>query len=137
LEAWTNSRSALLRDRIFYLKTGLDALAGTDKTKDAIPVLRTYYERAAGTQSKLLWTDSTQEFERVDNRGNTYRQPAFDHWYWALSDQRNAMIHETREPAWEHQEPNSIYQGGYFETAERVLRELIQLALDEPTNEER
>lgn len=137
LEAWGNSRNALLRDRIFYLKTGLDALAGTDKTKDAIPILRGYYERAASNRSNLLWTTSPEEYIRVDSRENTYSQPAFDHWYWALSDQRNALIHESHEPAWEHQEPDSIYQGGYFETAERVLRELILLALDELTNEER
>lgn len=137
LEAWRNSRSALIRDRIFYLKTGLDALVGTDKTQRAIPLLRGLYERGAARRTDILWTASTQEFERTDSRGTTYRQPAFDHWYWALSDQRNLLIHESSEPSWQHEEPGSIYAGGYFETAERVLRELILLALNELTTEER
>lgn len=79
LGAWTNSRSALIRDRIFYLKTGLEALVGTDKTQRAIPLIHGLYERGVARRTDLLWTAWTNEFESFDSRGNTYRQSAFDH----------------------------------------------------------
>lgn len=47
------------------------------------------------------------------------------------------MIQESSEPSWQHEDPGSIYAGGYLETPERVLNELILLALDELPTEER
>ena len=52
-----------------------------------------------------------------------------EHWYGALADARNEIIHEgTSGDGWYHQ-PGSAYEGPIIEVADRVTREAILVAL--------
>ncbi|MCO4239419.1 hypothetical protein NG702_18750 [Pseudarthrobacter sp. MDT3-28] len=128
--AWENSPLHTMPDVLVQLKTAIEALSGKTGTAAGIAVLEGIYRSVSGTisASDFLWQESGPSFPREFNKA-TKMYSSFGHWYWYLTDTRNAIVHDTESPVMEHIADGSPFQGNLFRVAERVTRELIKIRL--------
>jgi hypothetical protein len=103
LRSWRNTPSITWEDRVVYVKVATEALSGTDSTEKSAELLEAIFAGAAnqpgeglGTD-RLLWDPSAASRSRswttMSGKAKTAVVSAFAHWYWALADARNALVH--------------------------------------------
>jgi hypothetical protein len=141
VKSWLNSPSIDESDRLVFLKTASEALAGSAwGSVEAARAMRATFEGAADQEGggfgvdKLLWRPGEPTFTRTwtPPRGGKTRQDelsALEHWYMALADARNAVVHAAASPILVYARPGSAYEGPFVEVADRVLREAIAVEL--------
>ena len=138
LKSWKNSASISEVDRIVFLKTALEALTGESSTQTAGPALVTLFSDAATQEgegiglSGLLWSPSESTRTRTWSSGgkvHTQDVSELEHWYGALADARNEIIHEGANSQRSYSEDGSPYVGPIAEVADRVTREAILVAM--------
>jgi hypothetical protein len=136
LKSWQNSPSISWEDRIVFLKTASEGIAQTHKTVDAVGALLRRYETATGQDppgfglGNLLWSPDEARATRIwGNPPRSQDITLFEHWYWALADARNAILHNGSASTLTYDYPGSSYSGALLETGDRVMRELVKLTL--------
>lgn len=131
LRAWENSPLNTMPDVLVHLKTSLEALSGSSKSKDSVKALRDLYAEAALSPggAALLWSEEETLYERTTRWGDTEKYPAFEHWFWNFADTRNNIVHETLDPEMDYTLEGSPFAGNIFRVADRVCRELIRISL--------
>ena len=136
LKSWQNSASISWEDRVVFLKTSSEGIAQTHKTAEAVVALLQRYETSRRQDppglglGNLLWSPDEPRVSR--SWGDPPRSQditQFEHWYWALADVRNAILHSGSAPTLSYEQPGSRYSGPLVETGDRVMRELIKLTL--------
>jgi hypothetical protein len=137
LKSWLNSTSISGSDRVVYLKTAIEALTGESRTRKAGPALRDLFESTADQEGDglgidaLLWTPGERTRSRLwgPDPSQSGEVTELEHWYGALADARNEIIHDgTSGDGW-YRQPGSVYEGPIVEVADRVAREAILVAL--------
>jgi hypothetical protein len=122
-----------------FLKTATEGLTGTDESRESARLLRDRYAtcltqdgEAVGSDD-LLWSQDEPSFVRCWRTGSgkttTATLAAFEHWYMAFADARNAVAHRGRATTLVYAEAGSPYEGPFVDIADRVLRELVTLTL--------
>lgn len=134
-KSWFNSASISESDRIVLLKTASEALTGeTRGSLKAAAGLRGIFEEAVHQEGgglgvdDLLWSPVEPSFVRIWSNKNTALS-AIEHWYMALADARNDVVHALASPTLTYEHPGSPYDGPLVEVADRVLREAIAVEL--------
>lgn len=135
-KAWRNTPSVGWDDRVVLLKTGFEALTGHSRTHEAADALADLYARVVGGDEvgrSLLWSSDdrpTREYFARD--GKTYLCTDQQHWFRSFGDLRNSIIHgDVVTGSFGYDLDGSAYNGHFFDTAERVLRESVKVALSE------
>jgi hypothetical protein len=130
-KSWLNSASISEEDRLVFLKTASEALVGsTGGSRQAAGRLRGVFETARGQEGgghgldALLWSPDEPTFLRGGNAIS-----ALEHWYMALADARNQVVHGEPDAPRTYDEAGSPYAGPFVETGDRVLREAIDVEL--------
>ncbi len=133
-KTWLNSMSIGWEDRIVLLKTAFEALTGFSKTDKAAKALKSILDSTqvqegsgVGTQG-LLWQPNEGTRLRTFEKGNAH-VTEIEHWYGAIADARNEIIHEGSVPSLQYQESGSPYCGPFVEIGDRVLREAIKVEI--------
>lgn len=135
LKSWMNSPSISWEDRVVMSKTATEGIAQTDKNAKAVTRLRKRYAASMSFEpvgvgvDDLLWSPDEGMLTR-QRRGSSIVEEvtAFEHWYWALAEARNDIVHSGSS---EHlyYSAGTAYDGPIVETASRVLRELIKITV--------
>ncbi len=136
-KAWRNTESITYEDRIAFLKTGFEALSGKSTVWGGSKWLRMQYEELLdGDKSEadfdhLLWSNAEEEsFSRTytDKNGNEKegKITPLQHWFCALADARNEIIHKGGVKEISYLEDNA-YKGCLPLIGERLLRESIKI----------
>ncbi|MGH9280668.1 MAG: hypothetical protein ACRD12_21570 [Acidimicrobiales bacterium] len=138
-KSWLNSASITATDRLVFLKTASEALTG--ETRDRVKAakeLTAVFEGALQQEGegfgvdKLLWTPGEPSFQRTWTSGGVTRSdtlPALEHWYMAIADARNDVVHALAAPTLAYEVEGSAYNGPLVEIADRVLREAVAVEL--------
>lgn len=139
VKSWMNSPSISETDRLVFLKTASEALTGeTRRSVDAARALRAVFEDAVGQEGdgvgldQLLWHSDEPTFTRSwirAGRQAEYELSALEHWYMALADARNDVVHAVASPTLVYAQRGSLYEGPLVEVADRVMREAIAVEL--------
>lgn len=142
-KAWVNTTAIDWGDRIVFLKTGFEALLGSEAASSkhkASEALRTLFERAyTGMTSRelegLAWHPTeTAKYRWRDPRWKPTKPKVavtpLQHWFLDFSEQRNQLIHEGKPCSLYYSRRNG-YQGPHFFTASRVLLEAIKTIVGE------
>jgi hypothetical protein len=134
-QAWRNTESIDLRQRIVMLKTGFEALTDTSETWQSAERLDILFQSIPldATQDRfaehLLWHPSeTESMSWSDRSGRVRPCTPLNHWFRSFSACRNDIIHQGRMISSTYDE-STRYQGPYLQIAERVLREAICASL--------
>ncbi|MFN8027350.1 MAG: hypothetical protein U0W40_13630 [Acidimicrobiia bacterium] len=138
LKTWLNSTSVSIEDRIVLLKIASEALTGKDKTHEGGAQLVALFASAGeqpgegiGTDG-LLWQPDERRLKRVwSNRSGEKSHSELtllEHWYGALGDARNKIVHEGGASSLVYEE-DSPYAGPFVEIGDRVIREAITVEL--------
>lgn len=146
--AMQNARAATLQQRIIALKTGFEALAGLERanSRKEAAAIRGLFERATRRHraflpwSGLLWSPLERtDIARIWTEGagrKVRRYTDLEDWYMRFADVRNGIIHEGVISALEYKSPRKTrrsdrhrYDGNFFWTAERLLREGVKACL--------
>jgi hypothetical protein len=143
-KAWRNSPSLAWPDRIVFLKTAFEALTDESSTPKAAAALEGVLAKVADSLGievldlkDFLWSpDEAPRLERTwrDKSGHERKELLTDlqHWFNALGQARNAIIHEgSLSVDLNYEQAGSRYSGPLFHSAERVLRESVRLILSE------
>ena len=137
-KAWRNSPSIGMDERVVFLKTGFEALAGTSDTKKCVACLRKLYEeQLGGIDAKyldnLIWSSNERRrFTRTYTKnGQSLSEVVtdFEHWFWTFCDARNCIIHDGVTPKLTYRARASRYNGSLVNTGERLLRESVKVAM--------
>jgi hypothetical protein len=141
LRSWRNTPSITWDDRLVYVKIATEALAGTESTGSAAEHLEDLFSRAAVQRGEgvgmkdLLWDDAARPVVRhwtaPSGVSKSSDVSAFAHWYWALADARNALVHGEEAPTHDYEVEGSPYNGSLVEVADRVVREAVTVSLGE------
>ena len=111
------------------MKTAFEALLDESDTARAQPLLRRVFEEAEPHQTEALWQLNEPTLVRVV-RERQFEVTLIEHWYGALSDARNAIVHEGRRGAevlvYDKESP---YKAPFVDVGDRVLREAIKAKL--------
>ena len=135
-KAWHNTKTLEYPERLVYLKTAFEALTGTSINWKSACKLREMFEALPHTiacDSKVLvWSPEEKAVHLrtwYDKRGRSQKKHITDleHWFLALGDARNAIIHNGQVPEMMYSESNSAYKGHLFFTAEFLLRVVIKV----------
>jgi hypothetical protein len=140
VKSWLNSPSISETDRLVFLKTASEALTGaTWSSVEAARALRMVFEGALTQEGEgigadqLLWRPEEPTFTRTrtTRAGKPVHEEvsALEHWYMALADARNDVVHAVASPVLGYEQPDSAYEGPLVEVADRVLREAIGVEL--------
>jgi hypothetical protein len=133
-QAWRNTPSIRLEERIIMLKTGYEALFDSSRTWVCARRIRTLYEtQLAGVDDRgardILWSPSERpRFTRIYNN-QTSQLTDIQHWFMMFGDARNSIIHQGAVPKLNYRASKSAYNGNMVLTAERLLRESIKVSL--------
>jgi hypothetical protein len=129
IASWRNTPSLSWESRLVQMKTAFEALLDESDTARALPLLRLLFEEAEPHQTEALWRPNETTLVRVV-RERQFDVTLIEHWYGALSDARNAIIHEGRRGAevlvYDEESP---YEGPFVDVGDRVLREAIKAKL--------
>ena len=129
IASWRNTPSLSWESRLVQMKTAFEALLDESDTARALPLLRRLFEEAEPYQDDPLWQPNEPTKTRVV-RDRVFEVTLIEHWYGALSDARNAIIHEGRRGAevlaYDEESP---YRGPFVDIGDRVLREAIKAKL--------
>ncbi len=139
MKAWANSASISDEDRVIFLKVALEALAGTHWSRDAaehfVVMFALAQEQTGGPigLEDLLWSpaESTITRWRISRSGAEKSEDLtlFEHWFMALADARNEIVHAGSAASLQYAEAGSPYEGPLLEIADRVVREGIKVML--------
>jgi hypothetical protein len=141
-KSWRNTQDLGWDDRIFMLKTAFEALTGDSSAAGGAEALHWIYGEfksrrhpTASSTSELLWspTERRSRIRRWVDRGGRQRSVRLtnlEHWYCSFADARNTIIHEGTIPSLQYIARGSAYEGHYFHTGERLLRETIKILFD-------
>jgi hypothetical protein len=139
LKAWLNTASISDEDRILFFKVALEVLAGTDRSAEAAQYLNLMFgsvmeqDGAPIGVSDLLWSPWEPDLERsrLTRSGRLVKEQLqlFEHWFMALVDARNEIVHSGKASRLDYSEAGSPYSGPLIETADRVMREAIKVEL--------
>lgn len=118
------------------LRTGFEALLGDcDGSDEAAARLRDLFRGLAATDptDHLLWSPHEAETltYRWTSRSGAPREALttpLEHWFRSFSEVRNSVVHRGASVSALTYEEATAYQGRYFWTAERLLREAILVA---------
>ena len=133
-KTWLNTPSIGWEDRLVFLKTAFEALTGFPQTQKASKKLKSIIEsteKQEGSELELrtlLWRPDEGTRIRSFN-GKRQEVTEIEHWYGALADARNKVIHEGTVPNLHYEEPDSAYNGHLVETGDRVLREAVKVEM--------
>ena len=140
LKSWLNSASISENDRIVFLKTAIEALTGESSTGPSGAALRVLFAGTADQEGsglgvdRLLWRPEERMLTRSwmgKTKAQSEELTELEHWYGALADARNEIIHDgTSGDGW-YREIDSPYAGPIAEVADRVTREAILVSLGE------
>ena len=136
-KAWRNSVSIDEWDRLVFLRTALEALVGESSRFEGARILRGRFEEWAislgiaepGAGTQMLWSPheptvtarwTHKDKERTEERTDLQR------WYIALSEARNEVIHDGRQPVLLYGE-GTAYDGPFLHVAKRLLCEALKL----------
>ncbi len=140
-KAWRNTPSIGADDQVVMIRTGLEALTGTSKTRNAITfveatfdALRTRGATDARFTEHMLWTPGEVprrafSYIAADGRAKTINLTDLGHWLSTFGETRHLIVHEGAFPKLVYDEPGSRYNGPLFHTGERLLREAIKASL--------
>ena len=144
-KAWQNTRSLRFPERLVFLKTAFEAITGKSNAYEGARKLRMIFESLSNTTEDdsdcLVWSPEEKPIHNHtwnDKHGQAQSTLITDleAWFLAFSKTRNAIIHEGIVPGLTY--PNStsdplelraIYHGGFFYTAERLLRSVTRVLL--------
>lgn len=139
LKAWLNTASISDEDRILFLKVALEVLAGTDRSAEAAQHLNLLFGSVMEQDGvpigvrDLLWSPWEPRLERSrrSRSGQMVKEQLqlFEHWFMALADARNEIVHSGKAARLDYSEAGSPYSGPLVETADRVAREAFKVAL--------
>lgn len=134
-QAWRNTESIDLRQRIVMLKTGFEALTDASETWLSAERLDELFREIPldATQDRfaehLLWQPSeTESMPWADKSGRVRLCTPLNHWFRSFGTCRNEIIHQGRLTSSTYDEPTR-YRGPYLQIAERVLREATCVSL--------
>lgn len=138
-KSWLNTESISESDRLVFLKTASEALTGeTRESAEGAKRLKGVFDGALQQEGEglgvddLLWGPGEPLFVRTwSSKGGTKRASlsALEHWYMALADARNDIVHALAAPMMTYEQKGSPYVGPLVEVADRVLREAIAVEL--------
>ena len=130
-KSWLNSASIVESDRLVFLKIASEALTGeTRKSRRSARQLKSIFEGALEQEGdgygiqELLWAPEEPSFLRDSSEIS-----AIEHWYMALADARNRVVHGAASIPLTYEEAGSPYVGPLAEVADRVLREAINIEI--------
>lgn len=127
LACWRNTPSLSWESRLVQMKTAFEALLDQSDTPKAMPLLRQVFEAGQPYPTDTLWRpEEPTRQRRVKDK--VFDVTLIEHWYGALSDARNAIIHEGRRGSdvLVYAEEGSPYKGPFVDIGDRVLREAIK-----------
>ncbi|MGH9225744.1 MAG: hypothetical protein ACRD2W_18600 [Acidimicrobiales bacterium] len=141
-KGWLNTASLSESDQLVFLKTASEALTGeTRQSHVAAARLRDLFRGALTQEGEglgvdaLLWSPNEPTFTRTwtKSSGATAQEnvTAIEHWYGALADARNDVVHALGSPNLVYEQPGSAYAGPLVEVGDRVMREAICVELGE------
>jgi hypothetical protein len=118
------------------LKTGFEALSGRSRTHEAAAWLRLLFEQVViGDAAKyqtdhLLWSPSELPSRPFVTGKGSVDCTDLEHWFRTFGAVRNSIIHGNVVNANQaYAEAGSAYNGPYFHTAGRLLREALKVEL--------
>jgi hypothetical protein len=134
-QAWRNTDSVDVRQRIIMLKTGFEALTGESDSWRAAQALDELF-RQIPLDAKhdrfaehLVWKPSeTASMTWTGQDGKPWPSTPVNHWFRSFSACRNEIVHEGRMSSATYNEATA-YAGPYLFIAERVLREAVCVSL--------
>ncbi len=140
--ALSNPEAVTMGQRLIVLKTGFEALFRTSNSRVAARKLRSLFESRTRARKHLdllpwdglLWSPREKRYLWrwcwIDGERQIEAFSEIEHWFMALADARNAVIHEGRLTTWTYEAPPerplSVYAGWLLWVGERVLREAIK-----------
>lgn len=134
-QAWRNTESIDVRQRIIMLKTGFEALTGESESWRAAQVLDELFRQIpldAGHDrfaEHMVWKPSeTASMLWTGKDGKSWSCTPLNHWFRSFSGCRNEIIHEGRMSSDSYNDATP-YAGPYLFIAERVLREAVCVSL--------
>ena len=133
-KSWLHSMSIGWDDRLVFLKTGFEALTGESSTpKDMKALVRIFGSAQCQFGSEIglegLLRQSTEGTRTRHVKRGSCEVTDLEHWYGALADARNTIVHEGRVPDLCYEESGSPYSGHLVEVGDRVLREAIKVEI--------
>jgi hypothetical protein len=140
-KAWRNTPSIGADDQVVMIRTGLEALTGTSKTRNAIAFLEATFDglRTRGATDgrfteHMLWSPDTvpaRAFSYVTTGGSpkTITLTDMGHWLSSFAEARHLIVHQGGAPNLVYDEPGSRFNGPLFHSGERLLRETIKASL--------
>lgn len=141
LRSWQNTPSITWEDRLVFLKVATEALTGVESTVVSGRQIEALFERASAQEGSgigtddLLWRAGKPHLVRSwKTRAGSVKNEsvsAFVHWFAALGDARNALVHGEDAVPLDYREAGSPYNGPFVEMGDRVMREAILVLLGE------
>ena len=134
-KTWRNTPSIDIPERIVFLKTGFEALTDTDKSREAAHRLRQLFETLSGdfiqdNDELLRSPDDRPIYQRANPRnGKAEILTPLEHWFMALADQRNEIVHGGVVGNLQYEKANSAFNGPFLWTGEWILRCAIKIKL--------
>jgi hypothetical protein len=140
-KAWRNTPSIGADDQVVMIRTGLEALTGTSKTRNAIAFLEATFDalRTRGATDgrfteHMLWSPDNvpaRAFSYATTRGSpkTVTLTDMGHWLSTFAETRHLIVHQGRAPNLVYDEAGSRFNGPLFHSGERLLRETIKASL--------
>lgn len=134
-QAWRNTDSIDVRQRIIMLKTGFEALTRESDSWRAARALDELFRQIPldAKQDRfaehLIWKPSeAPSMTWTGPDGKSWPCTPLNHWFRSFSACRNEIIHEGRISSATYKEATP-YAGPYLFIAERVLREAVCVSL--------
>ncbi len=141
LRSWQNSPSQSWEDRLVAIKVASEAMTGKDRSHEAAAELERLFRDASAQPGDghglkhLLWRLDgpvlTRSWTTRGGKRDSKDVSEFEHWYGALADARNAIVHGDDDVALVYEEPSSHFTGPFVEVADRVMREAVLVQLGE------
>jgi len=134
-QAWRNTESIRVEERIIMLKTGFEALTDTSNSWRSAEGLEALFRTFPVTSANdfltqdLVWKPSETESMSYTVKSRVNSCTPLQHWFMSLTVCRNEIIHEGRMSSSSYEVDGSPYTGPYLFVAERILREACRVAM--------
>ncbi|HVC78580.1 MAG TPA: hypothetical protein VND96_18900 [Candidatus Micrarchaeaceae archaeon] len=140
-KSWRNTVSLGAEDQVVMIRTALEALTGTSKTRRAIAwleqtfdALRQHGAHDARFTEHLLWSPDERPTREItlpgrDGKPETHAVTDLGHWFSTFGHARHQIVHEGVVPQLTYELDGSRYNGPLFHTGERLTREAIKASL--------